>query len=61
MKEKLKSPVFWGALVVLIAQALKLFGVYEVSNETLSYAQDIITILFQVFAALNNPDSRKTF
>lgn len=61
MKDKLKSPVFWIAFVALVAQALKIFGVYEVSNETLSTAQDIITALFNVFAYLNNPSSRSTF
>lgn len=61
MKDKLKSPVFWCSVVVLIAEALKLLGVYEVSNELLSTIQDIITVAFQVFASLNNPNSRLKF
>lgn len=61
MSDKLKSPVFWCSLVVLVAEALKLLGVYEVSNDLLSTIQDVITIAFQVFASLNNPSSRTTF
>lgn len=61
MKERLKSPVFWTQLVLLVAEALKLFGVYEVSNEMLSNLQDIITLMFQVFSGLNNPTDRENF
>ena len=61
IKEKLKSKVFWAELVVLIAQALKLFGVYEISDETLNSIHDLITILFSVFATLNNPNNRSGF
>lgn len=61
MKERFKSPVFWTQLVLLIAETLKLFGVYEVSNEVLNNAQDVITLAFQVFAGLNNPTDRKNF
>ena len=61
MKERLKSPVFWTQLVLLVAEALKLFGVYEISNEMLSNLQDIITLVFQVFSGLNNPTDRENF
>jgi len=60
-KERLKSPVFWTQLVLLIAEVLKLFGVYEVSNDVLNNTQDLITLLFQIFAGLNNPTDRKNF
>lgn len=61
MKERLKSPVFWTQFVLLIAEALKLFGVYEVSNEVLNGTQDLITLAFQVFSGLNNPTTREHF
>jgi len=68
MKEKLtklpqrfKSPVFWTQLVLLIAEALKLFGIYEMPSDTISTIQDIITLIFQVFAGLNNPTDRENF
>ena len=61
MKERLKSPVFWTQLVLLIAETLKLFGVYEISNEVLNSTQDVITLAFQVFSGLNNPIDRKNF
>lgn len=61
MKERLKSPVFWTQLVLLIAEVIKLCGVYEVSNEILNNVQDIITLGFQVFAGLNNPTDRENF
>lgn len=61
MKERLKSPVFWTQLVLLVAEVLKLFGVYEVSNEVLNTAQDTITLAFQVFSGLNDPTSRNKF
>ena len=61
LKERLTSKVFWAELVILIAQALKLFGIYEVSNELLSTIQDIITVIFTVFATLNNPTTKEKF
>lgn len=61
MIERFKSPVFWTQLVLLIAYALKLFGVYEMPNDMISNLQDIITLLFQVFAGLNNPTDRRNF
>jgi len=61
MLERLKSPVFWTQLVLLIAEILKLCGVYDVPNDVLNGIQDIITIAFQVFAGLNNPTDRKNF
>ena len=61
LKERLTSKVFWAELVILIAQALKLFGIYEVSNELLSTIQDIITVIFTVFATLNNPSDKQNF
>lgn len=61
MKERLKSPVFWTQLVLLIAEVVKLFGGYEISNDILNTAQDVITLGFQVFAGLNNPTDRSNF
>lgn len=61
MKERLKSPVFWTQFVLLIAEALKLLGVYDMPNDTLNGIQDIITLAFQVFGGLNNPTDRKNF
>lgn len=61
MIERLKSPVFWTQLVLLIAEILKLIGVYEVPNDVLSTIQDIITLGFQVFSGLNNPTDRENF
>ena len=59
--ERFKSPVVWCQLVVLIAEILKLIDVYEITSETLSTIQDIITIAFQVFAGVNNPADRENF
>lgn len=59
--ERFKSPVFWTQFVLLIAESLKLFGVYEIPNDVLNTIQDIITLLFQVFAGLNNPTDRENF
>ena len=61
LKERLKSPVFWTELVLLIAQALRLFGVYDMPNNIVDTIQVIITTIFSVFAALNNPTDRKNF
>ena len=58
---RLKSPVFWTQFVLLIAEALKLFGIYEMPSDTISTIQDIITLIFQVFAGLNNPTDRENF
>jgi uncharacterized membrane protein len=59
--ERLKSPVFWTGFVLLIADALKLFGLYDMPSETISIIQDIITLIFQVFTGLNNPTDRTNF
>lgn len=59
--ERFKSPVVWCQLVVLIAEILKLIGVYDMPSETISTVQDIITIAFQVFAGVNNPADRENF
>lgn len=61
MKKRLMSPVIWTQLVLLIAEVLKLFGVYEVPNDILNNIQDFITLGFQIFAGLNNPTDRKNF
>ena len=61
IKERLQSPVFWTGFVLLISDALKLFGVYDMPSDTLSIIQDIITGAFQVFSALNNPTDRNNF
>ena len=61
MLERFKSPVFWTELVLLIAGALRLFGVYDMSNDMIDAIQLIITTLFSIFAALNNPTDRKHF
>jgi uncharacterized membrane protein len=58
---RLKSPVFWTGFVLLIADALKLFGLYDMPSETISTIQDIITLIFQVFTGLNNPTDRDNF
>lgn len=59
--ERLKSPVFLGQVVLLIAECLKLFGVYEMPNEMINNIQDFITLGYQIFAGLNNPADRKNF
>ena len=61
MAKRLKSPVVWTQLVLLIAEVLKLFGVYEVPNDVLNSIQDFITLGFQIFAGLNNPTDRENF
>ena len=61
LKVRLASPVFWTQLVLLIAEILKLLGVYDIPNDVISQIQDIITIAFQVFAGLNNPTDRLNF
>lgn len=61
LKVRLASPVFWTQLVLLIAEVLKLIGVYDMPNDVLSQIQDVITLLFQLFAGLNDPTSRDHF
>ena len=61
MKERFKSPVVWCQIVLLVAEALKLMGVYEVPVELVSWIQDGITIGFNIFAGLNNPLTRDKF
>lgn len=58
---KLKSKVFWIELVLLIAYILRLFGIYDMPNDTITLIQDIITAIFTIFATMNNPDTREEF
>lgn len=60
-KERLTSKVFWIELVLIIAQVGKLTGLYEIDNNLLSSIQDFITVLFTIFATLNNPTETKKF
>lgn len=61
MKERLMSKVFWMELVLIVAQVLKLFGIYEMPSEMISTVQDIITIIFTIFATLNDPTNKAKF
>lgn len=61
MKERLMSKVFWMELVLIVAQVLKLFGIYEMPTEMISTIQDIITIIFTIFATLNDPTNKTGF
>lgn len=61
MIERLKSPVVWAEIVLLVAQALRVFGVYEMPNEMIAVIQDIISYGFYIFAGVNNPLTRDKF
>ena len=60
-KERLTSKVFWIELVLIVAQVGKLTGLYEIDNNLLSSIQDFITVLFTIFASLNNPTNKTGF
>lgn len=59
--ERFKSPVVLTELVLVIAYVLKTLGVYEMPNELISWIQDGITLLFSLFAGVNNPTTRDKF
>ena len=59
--ERLKSPVVIGQLVLIVAETLKLFGIYEMPNELISDIQDFVTLGFNIFAGLNNPTDKENF
>ena len=64
MKEilkRMKSPVFWTEMVLIIAMLLRTVGVYDMPNEMLNDIQNIITTLFTIFATMNNPADKKNF
>ena len=64
MKEilkRMKSPVFWTEMVLIIAMFLRTIGVYDMPNDVLVNIQDIITMLFTVFSTLNNPANKNNF
>lgn len=59
--QRMKSPVFWTEMVLIVAMFLRTIGVYDMPNEQLVEIQDSITMLFTVFATLNNPTNKKNF
>lgn len=59
--ERLKSPVVIGQLILIVAETLKLLGIYEMPNELISDMQDFVTLGFNIFAGLNNPTDKKNF
>lgn len=59
--ERLKSPVVIGQLILIVAETLKLFGIYEMPNELISDMQDFVTLGFNIFAGLNNPTDKENF
>ena len=64
MKEilnRMKSPVFWTQMVLISAMFLRTLGVYDMPNDMLTNIQDLITMLFTVFATLNNPADKENF
>lgn len=64
MKEilkRMKSPVFWTEIVLIVAMFLRTLGVYDMPNDLLITIQDIITTLFTIFASLNNPADKNNF
>lgn len=64
MKEilkRMKSPVFWTEMVLIIAMFLRTIGVYDMPSEMLNDIQNIITTLFTIFATMNNPADKSNF
>ena len=64
MKEilkRMKSPVFWTEMVLIIAMILRTIGVYDMPNEMLNDIQNFITAIFTVFATMNNPADKNNF
>lgn len=64
MKEvlkRVKSPVFWTEMVLIIAMFLRTLGVYDMPSDLLTTIQDIITTAFTIFASLNNPADKNNF
>lgn len=64
MKEilnRMKSPVFWTQMTLIVAMFLRTLGVYDMPNDMLTNIQDLITMLFTVFATLNNPADKENF
>lgn len=59
--KRMKSPVFWTEMVLVIAMFLRLIGVYDMPNAELTAIQDFITGIFTVFATLNNPTTKNSF
>lgn len=58
---RMKSPVFWAEVVIIAAQIGKTTGLYELDNEFVSNLQNFITVLFTLFATLNNPATKDQF
>lgn len=64
MKEilkRMKSPIFWTEMVLIIAMFLRTLGVYDMPSDVLTTIQDIITTAFTIFASLNNPTDKNNF
>lgn len=59
MQNRLKSKVFWIAILSAIALVLKAFGLYEISDEAISNLVNAIFGIVAIFGVINNPTNPK--
>jgi phi LC3 family holin len=61
MQNRLKSKVFWIAVLSAIAMLLKAFGVFEISDQVINSIVDVVFSALTVFGIANNPTDKNNF
>lgn len=61
MQNRLKSKVFWVAIISAIAMVLRAFGVYDLDNAAIDSIVYVILSILTIFGIANNPTNPKGF
>jgi phi LC3 family holin len=61
MQSRLKSKVFWVAILSAIAMILRAFGVYDLDNATIDSVVYTVFSILTIFGIANNPTNPDGF
>lgn len=60
-QNRLKSKVFWTAILSAAAMILKAFGLYEIDNATIDALVNAVFSILVIFGISNDPTNPKGF
>ena len=61
IQNRLKSKVFWIAILSAIAMILKAFGIYEIDDTLIATIVDTVFSVLVIFGVANNPTNPTGF